>query len=169
MLKKTSRYIDHLQDFVNSYNDSPHKALGGRTPRSVYNAVSSSPRQDSSKEKKTKSKASDLKVGSLVRVAIRKDLFQRAFHYKWSERVYKIESINLNHNVPLYFLRDLDVGGAVIPSAFYRQELCPVAEDIYWEIEKVIRTRKRKNRAKELLVKYKHYKGEYWIPSTDLL
>ena len=83
-----------------------------------------------------------LKIGDLVRISLkRRDLFNKASgNIKWSEKLFKIHSINKS-NVITYKIKDLN--DEIIKGIFYERELQKTKNiSQVYIIEKIIRRNK---------------------------
>lgn len=165
------RYIDHLQDFVKSYNDTVHSALG-MSP----NAAES---QENSEELWQKlynpdppitpsNRNSSLKVGDKVRLSKYATVFRRGFLPNWSDEIFVITKVR--RTVPTtYYVKDQN--GQQIQGAFYKEELQQVlVRDNIYKIEKII-SKKRVNGKTKLLVRWQGYGPQFdsYIDETDLI
>lgn len=132
------RYIDILQDAIDSYNDSVHSSTGMRPKevtfanrevvfRNMYGV-------DSMREllKKSSSKGKpQLKVGDIVRIARTRNTFRKGYVQTFSDELYRIENISppLGINaLPLYKLSSL-TSKRYLRRRFYPQEVVKVATD----------------------------------------
>ena len=154
--RQTYRYIDVLQDLVYNYNHRLHSSLPKYSPAGITKDVESKVWKymyiDKMKLKKTKSKFK-FKIGQYVRISHLKYAFQRDYHIKWTQEVFKVTHRCKKQGIHLYRVKDLldeDVDGH-----FYVDELQAVTKDInsVYKIEKVLKTRKRQG-IKEIFVKW---------------
>lgn len=109
------------------------------------------------------------KIGQLVRISQQRRAFIRAYNEQWSYEVFKIKRRFQMQGISMYKLVDLlesDIKGN-----FYQAELTAVnkSEDTLWEVEKILRKRKRNNRT-EFLVKWTGYSDRFnsWVHQTDV-
>ena len=106
------------------------------------------------------------KIGDLVRISLkRRDLFDEASgNIKWSEELFKINSINIS-NVITYKIKDLN--DKIIEGIFYEKELQKTknTSEVY-VIKKIIRKNKNK-----YLVKWRNYSNDFnsWIDENDII
>lgn len=123
--EKTNRFIDKLQDFVNSYNNSVHRIIG-QSPASVdsYNAMNVWMKTYGKGESKTwKAK---LKEGAFVRCKIVKPDFSKGYTETFTNELFQIRKV-VNSKPITYLLSNPngeDVGGV-----FYDSELSEVKID----------------------------------------
>jgi len=160
MEKQTYRYIDVLQDIVDSYNNTPHQSLGGTTPASVSKRNEDEIRyvQYLVKKKvrihslkKSKKKFYKFKIGDLVRILHLKITFEKRYQEKWTIEYFKVAKRFKRGNQDLYKLTDII--GDEIQGTFYRYEIQKLMKsdtDTY-KVEKIIKRRKWKGK-KQILV-----------------
>lgn len=154
--KNTKKYIDVLQDFVTSYNNSIHRSIGlkpsnVREKDSVKLYDKMYPRQ--------KSKRPKFKVGDTVRISRLKDFMKKGYTKGWSEEIFTVDEI-INRDVVSYKLKDSN--GDDIKGSFLSQELQLIENDLkeLYTIEKIIRT-EGKGRNKKHLVKWKFWPEKF--------
>ena len=176
--KKTRKYIDVLPKLVETYNATPHRSLNNIAPKDVNETNEADlwaymylkPKLMNVKKKKTKRKRLfRFKIGQLVRISHQRQVFTRAYNEEWSYQVFKIKRPFQMQGIPMYKLVDLlesDIKGN-----FYQAELQAVdkLEDALWEVEKIIRKRRRNNRT-EVLVKWTGYHDRFngWVDEADV-
>ena len=171
-LKNTEYFMDVLQTFVNSYNNSDHRGLGYRKPLNVHLMVNPqkilklSQRLYKEHVKKLKSLGGELSVNQVVRIQALRHTFARSIHVKNTYELFKVIQVNKEYKPITYVLSELD--GDPIQGTFYIQELTPVKDSGSYEIE-VLRSRKRKNRT-DYLIKYVNYPSSKatWVSEKNL-
>ena len=174
-LNNTNRYIDSLQDIVLQYNISKHCGILGNIPINIHLCTSQSFFNNLNQQlyKKrgsvVKSFSSLLTVGENVRLKSTlstQHKFKKAYAIRNTTEIFKITSVNTNHNPVTYFISDLN--DTPISGCFYRQELVPVTLKDNYKIE-ILQTRKRKGR-EEIKVRYIDYPNEktQWIDKSNL-
>ena len=165
---QNERYIDHLQKFVNSYNNSIHSSIGiapsnvtKDNERAIWWAV-----YWPKKPKKLRPFAFD--IGDHVRISYLRHAFTRGYDLKFSGEVFKIVYRTRRDRLPIYKIKDLQ--DEKITGTFYEQELVKVTPGDIWKIEKVIRRRKRKGQPAESLVRWQYYppKFDSWLPTSQI-
>jgi hypothetical protein len=176
----TKRYIDHLQSFVEAYNNRPHTSLAGRTPNSiteknqveVYNKVFK-PKHEKSLElrKKSKKQQQQYKVGDYVRISRIKHVFEKGYSIKYSEEIYKISEVLHYRDGRVYELEDLE--GKPLDGTFYMEELSPTAVDSpdrLYVIEKIVKTQKRRDGLWHF-IKWRNYPKSQnsWVPAREIV
>ena len=174
------RYIDKIQDLVNSYNNTVHRSIGMKPAKVTASdtkkillklypkkkkTVAPLFKVGDSKKKKKKTLAPEFKVGDTVRITRKKHIFQKGYEQGWSYEVFTVAKI-LKTEPITYELEDYK--REVIVGSFYPSELQKVTPVTY-PIEKIVRRRKRNDKV-ELLVKWLGYPKEAnsWISQEDL-
>lgn len=163
--KRTTRYVDVLQKFVDSYNATVHSTIGMEPACvSLYNAgVVREKLRDSRKIRRPK-----YKVGTFVRISRAPSVFRKGYERGWSNELFKINRVSTSRPPPIYFLNDLN--GETIDGFYYEEELNPVKKPELFEIEKVIKTKTEKSGEKTCLVRWKGYSSDFdsWIPASEI-
>ncbi len=184
----THKYVDHLDDFLQSYNHSYHSGINMRPARvnksnelmlwqqqyvePLLPKISKTKQTKVSKTKVSKTKASKtktkkqfrFKVGDRVRISYLRNLFQREYDQKWTGEVFTIHKRWPREGIPVYEL--YDYGNDPVVGTFYEPELQAVTFDAEqpFKIEKVLKTRGR-GANKEFFVKWLNWPSKYnsWI------
>lgn len=164
--KQSVRYIDLLQDFVKSYNNTYHSTIKMK-PNDV------SFKNEFQLWKRlylpTLTKAYEkpqLKVGDNVRISKLRRTFTRGYEEGWSEEMFYIKKVlkTLPVRYKLVDWLDEDLTGS-----FYREELQKVSkpENNVFRIEKVVKRRTRAGK-KEVLIKWKGWPTKFnsWEPAS---
>lgn len=182
---RSFRYIDKLESLVRNYNITPHKSLGYKAPAEIdkgnevdqiidqYLTPMVSERKIIKKKKSGKipkpSSPFRFKVNDTVRLSHLKHPFEREFMEKFTGELFEIKSRFLKQNIPMYKVRDLN--GQDLTGSFYQAELQRVQkpEDTVWEIEKILRKKRRGNET-YVLVKWLNFPRSFnsWIPESDV-
>ena len=100
------RYIDVLQDLVNSYNNTYHRSIRyasasvsllnvGTVRRKLYGEITFS-----------MSKKFKFNVGDHVRLRLRKRLFKKGYNMNWTEEILQITQ-KLSRTLVVYIVQDL--------------------------------------------------------------
>jgi hypothetical protein len=154
--RQSERFIDVLQEIVTAYNRAVHSSIGiapndvtQKNERAVWWTLYW-PRKPIKKMK-----AYLFKVGDMVRISYARHAFTRAHDLQFTGEVFKIISRTRRDFLPVYKLEDL--AGDCISGTFYTEELTASPHGDEWKIEKIIRSRKRKGEAPEVLVKWIHF------------
>ncbi len=90
--KDSTKFIDHLQDLVNNYNNTPHSSLNNMTPNEVYDNPSYQEKMQRRDQEHNKdlSEKIDLDIGDYVRKRVDKKRFDKE-NAKFSKEIYVIE------------------------------------------------------------------------------
>ena len=160
------RYIDILQDLVDSYNDTHHRSIG-RTPASVSLLNVGTVRRKLYGKIETKPKRFKFKVGDHVRLSLRKRLFKKGYKNNFTEEVFPIVK-RVSRTPVVYEVRDLLK--RPIEGTFYEQELQKVKRPDIFRVEKVLKKQIRKKK-EEYLIRWSGYSADFdgWIQSTDIV
>lgn len=176
---QTYKYIDVLQDIVYSYNRTYHRSIR-RAPVDVNkdNEVEvwqqlylpfKKPKSTNRKRTKKVKPLFNFDIGDSVRISHLKKAFEREYHAKWTEEVFKIKSRRIREGIPVYKL--IDIGDDVVQGSFYEAELQKVVvnSNTLYKIEEILKTRKRKKKT-EYYVKWLSWPSKFnsWIDSSDV-
>ena len=167
--KTNLQYIDILQQFVVSYNNTVHRSIKMK-PKDVNERNEKQVWETLYKDKQVTKKPLRFKfqVGDSVRVNKSRMVFEKSYLPGWSEEIFKIESRQFSRP-QTYRIKDLK--DQEIQGRFYESELQKVAKnDNIYRVEKVLRKRKRNGRT-EILIKWLGWPEEFnsWIPETDVV
>ena len=161
--KQTIRYVDALQDFVRSYNDSYHRSIG-MAPSAVNGANQETVWQrlyghDGGGTPK-------YRVGDRVRISKAKRHFEKGYMANWTEELFTIVDAHRS-DPPVYRL--VDWHGDSLDGTFYEPELQKVivSADKTYRVEAELR---RRNNGREVLVKWFGYPESFnsWIDARTL-
>jgi len=159
----TKKYIDILDAFVNSYNNT------------VHSSIKMTPTEDSKRENENEvwknlysdynpieRKTPKFSIDDNVRITKKKGIFEKGYTPRWTEEVFTVSEVHYTDPIT-YKLKDLN--GEEIKGSFYEQELQKTAQKMF-RIEKVIRRKGDKS-----LVKWLGYKDEFnsWVDNEDLV
>ena len=162
---KTYRYIDVLQDLIDSYNTTFHSTIKMAPVEVNENNQSQLVHRIYGKNKTIKKIKWKYGVGDTVRIskAGKEYLFDKGYEQKWSKEIFSIKSRHPT-DPPTYEIEDYT--GEIIKGRFYEQELQKVQKekDIF-EIEKILKTRKARSGKKEYLVRWVGYSPKFdsWV------
>ena len=137
--------IDELDDIVNQYNNTYHRAIKMKPIDVKDNTYINIGKEVNDKDPK-------FKVGDHVRISKYKNMFAKGYTPNWSEEIFVIKEIK--NTVPwTYVINNLN--GEEIIGAFYEKELQKINQQEF-RIEKVIKKKRNK-----LYVKWKRYGSSF--------
>lgn len=124
----TKRYIDKLQDLVQSYNTRRHSSIKmspyeAEKPTSAFQVRTAL----SKLRKNIRKKPVQYKVGQKVRIALERRKFSRGHDPKFSEELFTIYMIKTKLPIPIYYVEDENK--EKISGGFYGYELTPVSAE----------------------------------------
>jgi hypothetical protein len=104
---KNHKFLKILPMLTKSYNNTPHRTLGGSRPNDVneenqheiFRVIYSELLQPQGKVKPKHS------VGDKVRVSLVKNIFAKGYATSWSTEVFEITKVRLTHPIT-YFIKD---------------------------------------------------------------
>ena len=119
---RTRRWIDVVQNLVDSYNHTPHRSLGFEMPASVSTDNADTFRElPKLKQLFKRLPSMRIKVGDFVRIALKKSAMEKGAYQSFSNEVYKVsEKLDVQKSV-LYRVKDLL--GDEVKRRFYPFEL----------------------------------------------
>ncbi|MDP2795194.1 MAG: DDE-type integrase/transposase/recombinase [Sulfurisoma sp.] len=165
---ETRRYIDNLQDFVNSYNNREHRMinLSPEEAEKAKNHEKVSVLMNAYHERIKKEKPK-FQIDQLVRISLQKGVFHRGYKEQSSYEVFNIYDIKETLPKPLYLLESYDKKEK-LKGGFYAHEITPVNSDIF-KVEKVIKQRKYRGKL-QYFVKWMGYDITYnsWVDASDV-
>ena len=161
---QTYRYVDILQDVVDSYNATSHSSIG-MAPKDVneqneyelYEKVY----MPILIEREGKPPQYKFSVGEYVRLSYQKWAFKRSYKQQYTEEIFQI-SARIPSHPPRYKLQDTN--GKIIKGSFYEQEMqkANVDNTTLFKIAKVHRNKKKKiNGITYFLVSWAGYSREF--------
>jgi len=167
---QTRRYLNVLDDLIESYNNTYHRSIGMAPSQvSAENEQTVRDRLYGNTESVGEETFS-FRVGDTVRIVMQRLPFIKGYEEgRWSRELFVVDR-RISTKPVTYELVDMD--GESIKGAFYEPELQKVRkpdEDELFVVEKVLRTRRRRDGTVEYLVKWAGYPNKFnqWI--TDLV
>jgi transposase InsO family protein/ribosomal protein L21E len=150
--KKTFKWVDVLQDIIDSYNNRRHSLIK-MTPNQVNENNTHIVRENNLHRRGKaypKQHKATFKAGDIVRIVTDSHVFKKKYLPRWSEEMFKVKNVRPTQPV-VYALEDLN--GEGIKGTFYAPELQKVTSlPEVWEIESIVDEKKNK-----VLVKWKGY------------
>ena len=172
---RTHRWIDALPEITQSYNNTYHRTIK-MTPSEALKAdddllwnIQYQPSNLSQTLESHTPKSFKFKVGDIVRIVKLSGKFEKESEPKWTEEFFSIASRTRNQGFPKYMLKDFN--NEPIIDSFMEHELqkVEVTDDTSYDIEKIIRRRKRKGKS-QVLVRWKGWgpKFDSWIDASEI-
>ena len=158
------KWLDVLQDAVDSYNHATHRMIK-RKPAEVTQDVVGDMREERVQHRP---KGKDqFRVGDTVRISKVKSIFEKGYLPNWTEEIFTVADVNRKYNPITYKLKDAN--NEVIEGSFYHHEIQPVSPPEEYLVERVIR-RERRGREMWCLVKWYGYPTTMnsWVRQRDL-
>ena len=156
---KSQKYIDVLDELVDSYNNTYHRSIGMAPSQvTIDNTQQIVERLYPPKLQPVYT----FEIGDKVRMSKGKHVFKRGYMQGWTDEIFTV-AMRYPTDPATYGVKDLD--GEAIKGKFYAQELQKVTkEDDVYEIEEVIKTRRRGGKV-EYFVKWKGYPSKFnrWV------
>ena len=152
-LVSKNAYIDKLDDIVDEYNNTYHRAIKMKPVDVKDNTYIDFKKEVNDKDPK-------FKVGDHIRISKYKNIFAKGYTPNWSEEVFVVKKVR--NTVPwTYIINDLN--GKEIIGTFYKKELQKTNKKEF-RIEKVISKKDDKS-----YVKWKGYDSMFnsWINRKD--
>lgn len=165
--QNNTKYIDHLDDLVNNYNNTIHSSIK-MTPADAIKPENHELLLQNFYSKQSTKKMPKFKVGDYVRIVKWKSTFAKELVGNWTIEIFKIRQVNKTQPVT-YLLKDLmdeDIQGG-----FYENELQKVSPDLVnrGRVAKVLKKRTQ-NGVKQVLVQWEGYPDKFnsWIAEENL-
>ena len=161
--ENTLRYIDVLQDLIESYNNTYHRSIKMK-PINVNEENEKKVHKTLLPINRMKAK-SKYKIGDYVRLSRKKRMFSKEHSPNWTEEIFIIRNINLKSQPVTYYVKDLL--DEDITEKFYVYQLQKVQLPEIFTINKIHRYR---NKKREALVSWRGYPDKFlqWIPTSDI-
>lgn len=174
--KQTYRYIDKLQHFVSSYNNTYHRSIKMKpTEVTKYNEKQLwfsqyvEPLMLKKKKKSLNQQKAKFTPGDLVRLTYIKKQFDREYDEHWTGEIFRITNVVWSNRIPMYKIKDFH--NSEIKGLMYGEELQKVTmdENQPYKIEEILKTRTRKG-IKQHYVKWLYWPASYnsWVNETDV-
>ena len=166
--KSTNKYIDVLQDLVDSYNKTFHKSIK-KEPINVNKGNEMEIWKRLYLPTLTKvTKPALYKKGDKVRLSVEREAFPRGYYEGWTQEYFVIDKII--KSIPTRYLLK-DILGEEVTGSFYEAELQKIdkPQDAEFVIEKILRRRGRGDN-REVLIKWKYWPDKYnsWEPASSV-
>ena len=166
----TFKYIDVLQNFVVSYNNTFHQTIkmapvdvNSDNILEVYHNI-----KNSTSTVSKRSRTKKYKIGDYVRIGKYKHAFEKGYETNWSGEIFKITDV-INRDPVVYKISD--IMNEPIEGVFYHPELQRIKynPDDVFQVDKVLKKRYKNGRC-EVFVQWKNYPKKFnsWIPIETL-
>lgn len=170
--KNSYRYIDKLQSFADSYNNTHHRTIDTE-PINVTKQNEETVRLSTYFSKPHKEHRKlwryKFKIGDNVRITHLRNVFTREYDQKWTGEVFTISKRFWRNGIPIYRIKDYN--NEEITGTFYQSELQRISfiEDQMWKVEKILKT-KGKGQNKQYFVKWLHWPNKFnsWVNASDV-
>ena len=166
--RRTQRWVDELQNMVDSYNHSVHRTIG-MAPASVTKADEDRlwVRLYGDGDRNNRPKTKAVPVGSQVRLNKWKGVFDKGYRPNWTTEHFKVTDTVAQRKRPLYKLEDYN--GEEIKGTFYPEEVQHIKENKFF-IERVLKRRTLKDGTKQLFVKWDGWPVKFnsWIDAESI-
>lgn len=182
---QTRSFLSVLPEFVKSYNNSYHRAIG-MAPAQVNETNEEAvwlqlyaPKQKTKGQIKRlrkslrdkKKRKNEVKTGDWVRLSKTRRAFKKGYLPSWSEELFSVVSIK-DGQPPLYIVQDYN--GEIIKGGLYAHEIQKVRKsDNLYRVEKILDVppRKVKGGGRQFKVRWLGYSKEFdsWVDEKDIL
>jgi IS30 family transposase len=166
--KNTLNWINVLDKIVNAINHSPSRItrlkpidINFKNAQTVWQTLYGDAFNSNNDLPKHK-------IGSHVRMANYKEVFDKGYLPNWSDEILKVDSIKQG-NVNTYKVKDEE--GNLFKGNFYAEDLGKTKknEETAYRIEKIIKKRTNKDGTKQIQIKFLGYPQYYWINENDIV
>ena len=166
-IQNSRDWVKLMPDILEIYNNKVHKTIGmspidaSNPEYEVIAYLNMYPKKDRQKAKKPK-----FKVGDQVRISRVKGTFEKGMDHNFTFEVFTIDKV-LDTEPITYKLKEYD--GDILEGSFYTQELLKTDVPDYYEVDKILQTRKV-GKKKQSLVKFVGWPKKYdlWIDDDQL-
>jgi hypothetical protein len=173
---QTHRYIDSIQDFISSYNNSFHRSIGmapnqvnKKTEWKAFRNNYLLPLQEKKKKRKTKV-YNKYKIGDTVRISRLRSTFPSKYGSNWSFEIFHIKNAYVREGIAVYKLSDWN--NEIIKGVFYENEINKVttkASDFY-HVDQILKRKRRGKKITHYFVSWKGWPATFnsWISASQL-
>ena len=168
---QTFKYIVALQKVTKSYNETFHRSIKMKPSQVTEDNISEVFKNlYPSKAIALKKPKFKIKVGDWVRISNLQKTFSREYDERWSTETFQVVEAQIKQDRPSYSIQDYL--GEKVTGTFYPEELqvIRVPDNAVYRVERVIKSRKLKNRPKEYLIKWLGLGNQFnsWVTEEDL-
>ena len=164
---KTHKWIDILDALLEKYNNVKNRSVG-MTPTEAYKPENKAKVFRHLYKKKMSDMGAEkpkFKVGDTVRLAVAKDLFEKAYIINWTDKIYTVNQVLTTRPVTYIVVDDK---GKKHKGSFYEQDLQKTSLSLF-RVRKILGY-KTENGKRYAHVSWMDYDSSYdsWIPVEDL-
>jgi hypothetical protein len=169
--KNTDRYIDSLQDIIDSYNKTYHSSIKMAPNDVTYNNVHVVYRNLYKKRMvfdiKKYQKAYKFPEGTTVRISMNRGIFSREYKERFSKELFTVNRSYRVNGIELYNIKDCN--NDILTSAFYADELTKFRENANnkYRIERVFDEELRGGKTFSL-VQFEYSKCKVWVLKSGI-
>ena len=166
--RRTYRWVDQLQDFILSYNNTVHRSTGmapGNVTKADENRVWA---HMYGNKMSALNKSIGTDIGDKVRLSKFKGIFEKGYLPNWTAEDFKVSKrLAGTRKRPLYKLQDNT--GEDITGTFYPEEVQHIKDNKYY-IQKIIKRRKLTDGTSQVLVKWEDWPDKFnsWINESEI-
>lgn len=146
-----------VEEALNIYNNRVNRTTGF-SPNDAYKDENEAQVLENLEKyyssKISKKKTPKFKIGQTVRISLEKKVFDRGYHPKFTEEVFRIKKVLTNLPQPRYIVETTD-GKETIKGTFYENEMT-LANHSTFKIERIVKTRRIRGR-EQFFVKWVGY------------
>lgn len=169
---ETNKYIDKLDDIVETYNKRPHRTLKGLSPEQADSArfygQALQALNAHYQKARDKAKTPKYQIGDMVRVSKLKTKFARGYHEQWKRELFTIHDINTKMPIPMFIIKSMNTN-EIVKGGFYSSELVKIGKTDVYKIERILRHRRR-NGKMEYFVRWEGFDAQHdsWVSEEDV-
>ena len=169
--KQSKNYIEYMTDILFIYNNRKNRMTEFSPNLAFMNENADSVRNNLEKYYSSKilnKKKNNFKEGDYVRIKEKRNVFTKGYLPYFSEEVFRIKKVLTNLPQPRYVVTSF-TGEEEIIGTFYEKEITKATHEEY-KIEKILKTRKKKNGEKVYYVKWMGYDSTHnsWVNEEDI-
>ena len=169
--KHTRDWVNTLEELTDFYNRQKHRSIKmtpieASKPENHKQVFHNLYGEMLNKEMNELAPIPKYHVGNVVRISCMKQTFEHGFHDNFSRETFTISAVN-NTTPITYNLKEHN--GDDIEGSFYEQELLKTQEPDFYEVESVLKTRKKKGKT-EHFVKFLGWPKKYnaWVDAQNV-
>ena len=162
----TDRYIDALDDIVDSYNHSVHRTIGMRPADVKPKDVGKIFHRVYGKYFATQGESAKIPIGETVRLSNVKTIFAKGYRPSWTREMFHVTAAHPHAKKAVYKLEDFE--GDEIAGSFYPEEIQSIKapdENSEYLVERTLKKRKAHDGSTEYFVKWQGWPEKFnsWV------